>query len=91
MLFKSPSSVLSWEHADTQEVSLQLERLGSRIITERLHLWAVLSCYVRDSGQLQPLKLFRHATQSFYSGTKGAVDRKAQYWSILRSSSVVYK
>lgn len=54
-------------------------------ILSRLPFWQVINKRVMTVGVLPPVKVFKHATQSIYSKTKGGVDGATQARAILRS------
>ncbi len=49
--------------------------------------WSSFRSKVLQEGPTQPLKLFKHGSQSIYSKTKGGVDGTAQARAILRCST----
>lgn len=80
-------NTLSWcgDHATLPE---GIEDNQTKYVLENpLDFWKLLNRRVMMEGPFLPLKLFKHATQSFYSKTKGGVDGSTQQRAILRSPS----
>lgn len=55
------------------------------VLSSHSKFWKTIDKEVRLKGKLRPLKLFKHATQSFYSKTKGSVDGATQQRAVLSS------
>lgn len=58
-----------------------------KMVKSKFEFWILVHNNVLNNGPFVPLKLFKHATQCFYSKTKGGVDGAIQQRAILRCST----
>ncbi|PXF43106.1 hypothetical protein BWQ96_07140 [Gracilariopsis chorda] len=84
--------VVSWAH---QPGPLQIPSFSdtetTKVLQSRFQFWSLVNNYVTQNDAFPPLKLFKHASQSLYSRTKGGVDGSTQARAILRSSTSAMK
>lgn len=83
--------LVSWAHSESGVPPNILDAKDKRILLEKHSSWKLVNDYVSLNGPFDPLKLFKHGPQTFYSRTKGSFDGYTQYRSKLRSSMVVFK
>ncbi|PXF43989.1 hypothetical protein BWQ96_06222 [Gracilariopsis chorda] len=84
--------VVSWAH---QPGPLQIPSFSdtetTKVLQSRFQFWSLVNNYVTQNDAFPPLKLFKHASQSLYSRTKGGVDGSTRARAILRSSTSAMK
>lgn len=80
------ASVVKWAHETENRIPSFVPSNQRSALQSRLDFWSAVNNHVISTGPFQPLKLFKHATQSFYSKTKGGVDGATQYRAVLTSS-----
>lgn len=64
-------SVVSWAHDESPEPPVFVDSDSAKIFKECLPFWLLVNNYVKEKDAFVPLKLFKNATQSLYSKTKG--------------------
>jgi len=87
VLTTTASPILQWAHTDDRVIPAFVKEEHKNIIETKLHFWKVVNEHVAENGPFVPLKLFKHAAQSFYSKTKGGVDGASEMRANLRSPS----
>ena len=83
----SAESIVAWAHEEDPTPPVFATPDSVKRIEEKLPFWLLVNNHVKETDAFVPLKLFKHAAQSFYSKTKGGVDGSAQYCAIMRSST----
>ena len=84
-------ATVSWAHEQDPQPPSFTDTITRRALKSRLPFWLMVNNFVNEKGPFPPLKLFKHASQSLYSKTKGGVDGSAQARAILRSSTPSFK
>lgn len=79
--------VVTWAQMADGSIPYFAPRGCFDILRSRWSFWKVVNEHVKANGPFRPLKLFKHAIQSFYSKTKGGVDGATQQRAILRSAT----
>lgn len=85
-LNKVAQTVVGWAHTHGGEIPSFVRAEAVESVESRWEFWNAVNEHVKASGPFRPLKLFKHATQSFYSKTRGGVDGATQQRAVLRSS-----
>lgn len=80
------TSVARWAHETGNSIPSFVTSSQRSALQSRLDFWSAVNNQVISTGLFQPLKLFEHATKSFYSKTKDSLDGATQYRAVLRSS-----
>lgn len=75
--------VVTWAHQKDPSVPGFVPAKQRRSLRSRNSFRSSVNSHVISNGSFQPLKLFEHAVQSFYSKTKGRVDGATQYRAVL--------
>lgn len=83
--------LVSWAHSEERVLPTIVNSKDQRVALEKHSFWKLMNDYLHQNGPFDPLKLFKHESQNFYSRTKGGVDGSTQYRSTWRSSMVVFK
>lgn len=80
-----------WAYNSPIAIPNFIEHGKREVITTRHKFWWIIENHVNKNGPFAPLKLFKHAAQSFYSKMKGGVDSARQHRAILRSGPSHFK
>ena len=78
---------IAWAHEQSSTIPTFISAEHREVVKSNLQFWNVVNRYVKANGPFQPLKLFKHAEQSFYSKTNGGVDGATQQRAVMRSST----
>lgn len=79
--------IVRWAHEPDGSIPSFVAVQEREVVRTRWEFWKVVNDHVKSKGPFRPLKVFKHAMQSFYSKTKGGVDGATQQRAILRSST----
>ena len=87
ILTAQTSELVQWAYIEGGTVPEFINDEYKECVLSGHHFWNLIDDCVKLRGPLPPLKLFKHASQSFYSKTKAGVDGVTQQKANLRSST----
>lgn len=79
--------VVRWAYGTVSVVPHFVDAKDRDVVRSRSEFRKAVNDSVGSNGPFRPLKLIKHAIQSFYSETKGGVNGASQQRAILRSST----
>ena len=87
ILTAQTSELVQWAYTEGGTVPELINDECKECVESRHKYWKLIDDRVKIRGPFPPLKLFKHASQSFYSKTKAGVYGATQQRAILRSST----